>query len=156
MPVATAAPLTQVPFSFKQSACGLKYSPVCNKPDSRVHSFELAQHDLIMLKGFVCVCRCMALALAPHNVRVNAIGPGSIMTDVLAAVANDKAAMNKYALASTAICSLHVAKSFLTCKEHALFCMFGFVSCMSVDVSKSVVIHRCQACTSAYSIVSIA
>lgn len=39
--------------------------------------------------------RCMALALAPHNVRVNAIGPGSIMTDVLAAVANDKAAMNK-------------------------------------------------------------
>ena len=41
------------------------------------------------------LCRCMALALAPHNVRVNAIGPGSIMTDVLAAVANDKAAMNK-------------------------------------------------------------
>ena len=41
------------------------------------------------------VHRCMALALAPHNVRVNAIGPGSIMTDVLAAVANDKAAMSK-------------------------------------------------------------
>ena len=40
-------------------------------------------------------CRCMALSLAPHNVRVNGIGPGSIMTDVLAAVANDKAAMNK-------------------------------------------------------------
>jgi Dehydrogenases with different specificities (related to short-chain alcohol dehydrogenases) len=38
--------------------------------------------------------RCMALALAPHNIRVNAIGPGSIMTDVLKAVADDKAKMN--------------------------------------------------------------
>lgn len=39
--------------------------------------------------------RCMALALAPHGVRVNAIGPGSINTDVLATVVADKAAMNK-------------------------------------------------------------
>ena len=39
--------------------------------------------------------RAMALALAPHNVRVNAIAPGSIMTDVLASVATDKAAMAK-------------------------------------------------------------
>lgn len=39
--------------------------------------------------------RAMALAMAPHNVRVNAIGPGSIMTDVLASVATDKAAMSK-------------------------------------------------------------
>ena len=37
----------------------------------------------------------MALAMAPHNVRVNAIGPGSIMTDVLAAVATNKASMNR-------------------------------------------------------------
>ena len=149
MPVATAAPLTQVPFSFKQSACGLKYSPVCNKPDSRVHSFELAQHDLIMLKGFVCVCRCMALALAPHNVRVNAIGPGSIMTDVLAAVANDKAAMNKYALASTAICSLHVAKSFLTCKVacfvlHVWICQLYVCGCQQVSSHSSLPsMHLC-------------
>ena len=41
--------------------------------------------------------RCMALSLAPHNIRVNAIGPGSIMTPVLAAVANDRAAMNRRA-----------------------------------------------------------
>jgi glucose 1-dehydrogenase len=36
-----------------------------------------------------------ALALAPHGIRVNAIGPGSIMTDMLKGVANDKAAMNR-------------------------------------------------------------
>jgi len=39
--------------------------------------------------------RCMALSLAPHNIRVNGIGPGSIMTDVLSAVASDKSAMNR-------------------------------------------------------------
>ena len=27
--------------------------------------------------------RCMSLALAPHGIRVNAVAPGSIMTDVL-------------------------------------------------------------------------
>ncbi|KAJ9534811.1 hypothetical protein QJQ45_017287 [Haematococcus lacustris] len=35
----------------------------------------------------------MAVALAPHGIRVNAIGPGSINTDVLAAVACDSAAL---------------------------------------------------------------
>jgi NAD(P)-dependent dehydrogenase (short-subunit alcohol dehydrogenase family) len=39
--------------------------------------------------------KVMALALAPHGIRVNAIGPGSIMTDMLASVANDKAARDK-------------------------------------------------------------
>lgn len=39
--------------------------------------------------------RAMALALAPFNVRVNAIGPGSINTDVFAAVATNKEQMNK-------------------------------------------------------------
>jgi glucose 1-dehydrogenase len=34
--------------------------------------------------------KAMALALAPHGIRVNAIGPGSIMTDILKAVATDK------------------------------------------------------------------
>lgn len=37
--------------------------------------------------------RCMALSLAPYNIRVNAIGPGSIDTEVLKAVASDPAAM---------------------------------------------------------------
>ena len=33
--------------------------------------------------------KVMALALAPHGIRVNAIGPGSIMTGILKAVATD-------------------------------------------------------------------
>ncbi len=37
----------------------------------------------------------MAQALAPHGIRVNAIGPGSIMTDMLASVANDPEAKKK-------------------------------------------------------------
>ncbi|GGD29983.1 SDR family NAD(P)-dependent oxidoreductase [Aureimonas glaciei] len=36
--------------------------------------------------------KTMALSLAPFGIRVNAIGPGSIMTDLLAAVASDKGA----------------------------------------------------------------
>ncbi len=36
-----------------------------------------------------------ALALAPHGIRVNAIGPGSINTDMLKGVVNDMAAMRR-------------------------------------------------------------
>jgi NAD(P)-dependent dehydrogenase (short-subunit alcohol dehydrogenase family) len=39
--------------------------------------------------------RVMALALAPYGIRVNAIGPGSIMTDMLASVNRDPAALNR-------------------------------------------------------------
>ena len=37
----------------------------------------------------------VALSLAPWGVRVNAVGPGSINTDILKAVADDKQAMNR-------------------------------------------------------------
>ncbi len=37
----------------------------------------------------------MALALAPHGIRVNAIGPGSIMTDMLKSVVNDTEARRR-------------------------------------------------------------
>jgi NAD(P)-dependent dehydrogenase (short-subunit alcohol dehydrogenase family) len=37
----------------------------------------------------------MALSLAEKNIRVNAIGPGSIMTDLLKVVMNDEAARRK-------------------------------------------------------------
>jgi glucose 1-dehydrogenase len=39
--------------------------------------------------------RVMALALAPHGIRVNAIGPGSIQTPMLGNVAEDEAARRK-------------------------------------------------------------
>ncbi len=39
--------------------------------------------------------KVMALALAPHGIRVNAIGPGSIMTDMLSAVNSDPAAKER-------------------------------------------------------------
>ena len=39
--------------------------------------------------GLQQLTKVMALSLAPHGIRVNAIGPGSIMTDILAAVADD-------------------------------------------------------------------
>jgi glucose 1-dehydrogenase len=39
--------------------------------------------------------RAMAVALAPHGIRVNAIGPGSILTPLLANVVTDEAARRK-------------------------------------------------------------
>lgn len=42
--------------------------------------------------GVVQMTKAMALALAEHGIRVNGIGPGSIMTDVLKSVMNDEAA----------------------------------------------------------------
>jgi glucose 1-dehydrogenase len=39
--------------------------------------------------------KVMALALAPYGIRVNAIGPGSIMTDILKAVATDREAKRR-------------------------------------------------------------
>jgi glucose 1-dehydrogenase len=40
--------------------------------------------------GLSQLTRVMALALAPHAIRVNAIGPGSIMTAMMATIATDK------------------------------------------------------------------
>jgi glucose 1-dehydrogenase len=42
--------------------------------------------------GIDQLTKVMALALAPHGIRVTAIGPGSIMTDILKAVATDREA----------------------------------------------------------------
>lgn len=45
--------------------------------------------------GINQLTKAMALSLAPHGIRVNAIGPGSIMTDMLASIATDKAAKHR-------------------------------------------------------------
>ena len=45
--------------------------------------------------GVAQLTRVMALSLAPHGIRVNAIGPGSIVTDMLNAVVGDKNAREK-------------------------------------------------------------
>jgi NAD(P)-dependent dehydrogenase (short-subunit alcohol dehydrogenase family) len=45
--------------------------------------------------GIDQLTKVMALALAPHGIRVNAIGPGSIMTDILKAVADDRDARHR-------------------------------------------------------------
>ena len=45
--------------------------------------------------GINQLTKVMALSLAPHGIRVNAIGPGSIMTDMLASVNADTAAKRR-------------------------------------------------------------
>ncbi len=54
------------------------------------------QVPYVTAKGGVAqLTKVMALALAPHGIRVNAIGPGSIMTDLLKVVMHDEAARRK-------------------------------------------------------------
>jgi NAD(P)-dependent dehydrogenase (short-subunit alcohol dehydrogenase family) len=45
--------------------------------------------------GIGQLTRSTSLALAPHGIRVNAIGPGSVMTEMLAAVARDREAKQR-------------------------------------------------------------
>jgi glucose 1-dehydrogenase len=45
--------------------------------------------------GLAQLTKVMALSLAPYGIRVNAIGPGSIMTDILKAVGTDREAKRK-------------------------------------------------------------
>ncbi len=45
--------------------------------------------------GIAQLTRATSIYLAPHGIRVNAIGPGSINTDMLKGVVNDPAAMNR-------------------------------------------------------------
>jgi len=45
--------------------------------------------------GLAQLTKVMALSLAPYGIRVNAIGPGSIMTDILRSVATDREARHR-------------------------------------------------------------
>ena len=58
---------------------------------------EIANHTpyCVSKGGIDQLTKVMALALAPYGIRVNAIGPGSIMTDILKAAATDKEAKRR-------------------------------------------------------------
>ena len=80
----------------KQAAAG-------RKPGSIVNMSSV--NDTLTIPGIVSYCvskggvsqltRATAVALAPHGIRVNAIGPGSISTDMMKGVLADKAALNR-------------------------------------------------------------
>ena len=80
----------------KQVAAGRKAGAIVNMSSVNDTLAIPAIAPYTMSKGGVRqLTKVSALALAPHGIRVNAIGPGSIMTDMLKSVANDKAAMNR-------------------------------------------------------------
>jgi glucose 1-dehydrogenase len=80
----------------KQIAAGRKAGAVVNMSSVNDTLAIPAIAPYTMSKGGVRqLTKVAALALAPHGIRVNAIGPGSIMTDMLKSVATDKAAMHR-------------------------------------------------------------
>ncbi len=80
----------------KQITAGRKPGAVVNMSSVNDTLAIPAIAPYTMSKGGVRqLTKVAALALAPHGIRVNAIGPGSIMTDMLKSVATDKAAMHR-------------------------------------------------------------
>ena len=75
---------------------------VAGKPAGSIINMS-SVNDTLAIPAIVSYCvakggvsqltRATSIYLAPHGIRVNAIGPGSIMTDMLKGVVNDKAAM---------------------------------------------------------------
>ena len=59
--------------------------------------FALPDHAAYSIAkgGLTQLTKAMALALAPHGIRVNAIGPGSILTPMLEEVATDEVVANR-------------------------------------------------------------
>ena len=75
---------------------------VAGKPAGSIINMS-SVNDTLAIPAIVSYCvakggvsqltRATSIYLAPHGIRVNAIGPGSIMTDMLKGMVNDKAAM---------------------------------------------------------------
>jgi NAD(P)-dependent dehydrogenase (short-subunit alcohol dehydrogenase family) len=80
----------------KQAAAGRKPGAIVNMS---------SVNDTLAIPGIVSYCvskggvsqltRATAIALAPHGIRVNAIGPGTINTDMARGVLADRAALNR-------------------------------------------------------------
>ncbi len=81
----------------------VKQAQAGRKPGAIVNMSSV--NDTLAIPGIVSYCvskggvsqltRATALALAPHGIRVNAIGPGTIDTDMARGVLADKAALNR-------------------------------------------------------------
>jgi glucose 1-dehydrogenase len=81
----------------------VKQAEAGRKPGSIVNMSSV--NDTLTIPGIVSYCiskggvsqltRATSVALAPHGIRVNAIGPGSISTDMMKGVLADKAALNR-------------------------------------------------------------
>ncbi len=81
----------------------VKQAQAGRKPGAIVNMSSV--NDTLAIPGIVSYCvskggvsqltRSTALALAPHGIRVNAIGPGTIDTDMAKGVLADKAALNR-------------------------------------------------------------
>ena len=80
----------------EQAEAGAEPGSIINMSSINAHLAIPNQVPYTVSKGGVQqLTKVMALALAPHGIRVNAIGPGSIMTDILAAVADDAEARTR-------------------------------------------------------------
>ena len=81
----------------------VKQAEAGRKPGAIVNMSSV--NDTLAIPGIVTYCiskggvsqltRATALALAPHGIRVNAIGPGTINTDMAKGVLADRAAFNR-------------------------------------------------------------
>ncbi|MBI1383551.1 MAG: glucose 1-dehydrogenase [Rhizobiales bacterium] len=80
----------------RQVEAGERPGSVVNMASVNAH-FALPDHIAYSISkaGIQSLTKGMALALAPHGIRVNAIGPGSIMTPMLSGVAKDEAARRR-------------------------------------------------------------
>ena len=81
----------------------VKQAEAGRKPGAIVNMSSV--NDTLAIPGIVTYCmskggvsqltRATSIALAPHGIRVNAIGPGTIETDMARGVLADKTAMNR-------------------------------------------------------------